>query len=487
VFKNLLHGLVALIAGVLLYSSFKYDIWEFAILAIGLFYRELVDQLFRRRVLITAVFAAGFFVPLLWWISVLGFDALLLLAGLCIALFTLIAFVPLKSGNFWSKVEFASAWALVELIRSHFPWGGFSWGLLGYSQTSGPLVQYARFANTALVAFVVVLVATMIFNVENLGKIRTLLIVTGLVTLGSVLPSASPGGSLKVGVVQGGVVPKSVPEYARASQVFANHLLQTQLHTSLLRTADLVVWPENAVNLGSDSGLMFGQIQKVVDQIGVPFLIGVVRTNNEGRPENAVLLWLPQAGETASYVKNHLVPFGEYIPMRNLLAGHVGRLNQIPSDFAPGHGGGVIDVLGTQVGVAICFEVSDQTHLTRLVNSGANMFIAASNNATYLGTQQPAQQFQISRFIAIAHQRSMVVSTTTGISGVISADGKVENKIDNPGASVFVSDVKVASGSVLADRYPCSQYAFALLLFGLSLTRRMLANNQLTRANRSAA
>jgi len=491
VFKQLRKIILPMSAGLILYCAFRYDIWLLTILAISIFYRRLVDQPLQKRLLVTFGFTVGFFVPHLWWISVLGYDALLLLSLLCIVLFALIAFLPLHSNNFWSKLEFASTWALIELVRSHYPWGGFGWGLLGYSQTTGPLVQYSRYANVALVAFVVVLIAAMVSDFRILNpnifmKSKELLLVITLLIIGVVLPAPQTNGVFKVGVVQGGVVPAFVPESIRASQVFANHLRQTQAHADLLRNSDLVVWPENSVNLQEASGIVSPQIQAVVDQIGKPFLVGVVRTNQDGQPENAVLLWLPKTGITSSYVKNHLVPFGEYIPMRNLLAARVGRLDQIPADFTKGVGGGVSEVAGTRVGVAICFEVADQMHLTNLVDDGAQVLIAASNNATYLGTLQPAQQFQISKFSAIAHQRSMVVATTTGVSGVISASGNISYQVTDSGASVFVAEAELSNSVAVTDRYPMCRYLFVSVFFMTVLTRRARARFKKLNADRLA-
>ena len=459
--------------GLLLFGAFRYNFWLLAVIAIAVLYRRLTDQPIKARLSISFGFAFGFFVPLLSWVFVLGLDVLFLLAALCIVFFLLLALLPIESGNVWNKLEFAVAWAVIELIRAQYPWGGFSWGFLGYSQTSGPLVNYAIIGNTTLVAFVVVLVATLICDFKFFGNFRQHFLAAALLAVGLAFPTTHQTEEIKVGVVQGGVVSPQVPEFARASQVFVHHLRQTSQHAGELRQADLVVWPENSVDLESDSTSMKQQIQRVVDEIGKPFLIGAVRERKDGHPENVVSLWLPRTGESVSYVKNHLVPFGEYIPMRDLLVTHIGRLNQIPEDFARGHGGGVIDVAGAKVGVAICFEVADQPHLTNLVNNGAQLFFAASNNATYLGTNQPAQQFEISRFSAIAHQRTMVVATTSGISGVISASGAVSNRFSGEGGNVFVAKVGLGSGKAFTDINPANRYLFLGVLFVLLLSRRL--------------
>ena len=484
-FRYIRAALLPAVAGLALYVSFRFNWWVLAIAAVAIFYSSLLDKDVRNRLLVTFAFASAFFVPLLWWISTLGFDALLLLSGLCASGFLLIAINPIRSGNFWHKVEFATGWAVIELIRCQVPWGGFSWGLLGYSQNSGPLVNFARVGSATLVAFVTVLLATIIAEMHTTRSKPQTFLALALIALSYLFPNSKPTGDLRVGVVQGGVVSSLIPDYAKPSQVFLNHLQQTQDHARLLRSADLVVWPENSVNLQNDSDSARFQIQKVVDEIGKPFLIGEVRHTIEGHPQNIVSLWLPKAGESTSYIKNHLVPFGEYIPMRNLLAPHITRLNQIPADFERGNGGGLIDVAGSKVGVAICFEVADQGHLTQLVNTGAQILIAASNNATYLGTNQPAQQFEISRFSAMAHQRSMVVATTSGVSGVISPSGQISQRIEDSGGHTFVARVGLYDNKVRADRWPLAQCLIIGLLSVLLALRKLAVWRREGRINSS--
>ena len=470
------------LAGLLLYFAFRHNFWVLSIFGMGLFYRTLTDQTWRPRLISTLSFASAFFFPLLRWIGILGNDAWILLATLCIALFTVVAIVPVQSGKLDSKIEFAIFWCLMELIRSHFPWGGFSWGLVSYAQTSGPLVQYSRIGSSILVAFVTVLVATVVGELRFFRNFWQNWLALGLIIIGLLFPTSSAIGSVQVGVVQGGVVSSQVPEFARASQVLVHHLEQTRLHTDQLREADFVVWPENSVNLQSSSDATSKQIQQVVDEVGKPFLIGAVRENKKGIPQNVVILWLPKVGQSTSYVKNHLVPFGEYLPLRKLLAAQIGRFNQIPADFEPGQGGGVINVAGTKVGVAICFEVADQSHLSNLVNAGATVLVAASNNATYLGSEQPAQQFEMSRFSAITHQRTMVVATTSGTSGVISADGVVSNRVTDSEGHVFVAKVNLSNNVTFGDRYPKWPFFFVVVATTFFVLHRLRE----TRRNREA-
>ncbi|NBX71165.1 MAG: hypothetical protein EBQ98_04580, partial [Actinobacteria bacterium] len=91
-----------------------------------------------------------------------------------------------------------------------------------------------------------------------------------------------------------------------------------------------------------------------------------------------------------------------------------------------------------------------------------------------------------SRFSAIANQRTMVVATTTGVSGVISASGNISHQVTDSGASVFVAEAKLSDSEAFADSYPMCRYLFVSVLFMIVLTRRARAKFKKLTANRSA-
>jgi len=471
-FRHLIGGALS---GVALYLSFKHNAWWLTIFAIALLYRGLIDRPLKERLIRVLVCSALFFGLLLAWIDVIGFDAWLLLVLLCTASFLLLATIPVKAGSLSNKFEFALAFVALEFLRSNYPWGGFSWGLIGYSQNDGPLVRYSRLGGSALVALVVVLLACMLAERGRTHhKVETLIVVS--IFLGTALfPRIETGAVMRVAVVQGGVVPSNVPEVLRPQTVLAHHIVETLAHAQSLQKVQLVIWPENAAQIfdvpGDPQSL---KIAHTVDAIDKPFLVGAVVEHVDATgPSNSGILWLPLVGPSQKYSKNHLVPFGEYIPLRSALAGHIKRLGQISQDFVPGKGGGVIQIGSVKVGDAICFEVADQDHLHNLVTRGAQVLIAQSNNATYIDTEQPSQQFEITRFSAISHQRTFVVATTTGTSGVINVDGRVVNRVDSQHGNVFTSELATSNDKSLVDRYPAIPIVIFLLFVLACLTQRV--------------
>jgi apolipoprotein N-acyltransferase len=130
----------------------------------------------------------------------------------------------------------------------------------------------------------------------------------------------------------------------------------------------------------------------------------------------------------------------------------IGRLALIPRDFLPGTEPGVIDIGGTRIGDVICFEVAFDDLVRQTVRDGGKLLIVQTNNATYGHTGQPEQQLGISRLRAIEHGRAMVIAATSGISGVIRADGSVAYRTDEFTQRVIVSEVPLRGAKTLATR-----------------------------------
>jgi apolipoprotein N-acyltransferase len=233
---------------------------------------------------------------------------------------------------------------------------------------------------------------------------------------------------------------------------------------------DLVLWPENATDTDPRyDPEMRWMIDKAVNDIGVPVLVGAILDGPGDRPYNAGLMWRPTTSGSASdtgpdaaqpgpgewYAKRHLVPFGEYIPMRGLLGG-LGDLQLIPRDFQPGPGEPQLFRTGDIVlADTICYEVGYDGNVRSTVTPGANLMVVQTNNATYeRGVQagQSRQQLDMARIRAVEHDRATVVVSTVGISAVVAPDGSVmsETGLWEPG--FLVETVPLRDGTTLADR-----------------------------------
>jgi apolipoprotein N-acyltransferase len=153
------------------------------------------------------------------------------------------------------------------------------------------------------------------------------------------------------------------------------------------------------------------------------------------------------------YIKTHPVPFGEYIPFRGLIASLIGRFDRVPRDYLPGTEPGNLEIGGVAVGNVICFEIAYGDVVDAVVDGGARVVTVQTNNATYGGTSQPAQQLGIERMRAIEFGRSVLVAATSGISSIIDADGQASQRLDEGQTGWLVAEVPLRGELTMASRF----------------------------------
>jgi len=345
-------------------------------------------------------------------------------------------------------------------LRSTVPFGGMPWGSLAFGLVDSTMVRYGRLGGTGLVALVSVLaVALVVAAIERrrrdrLGATMSLGAVA-IVGVSLLLPAqaAGPGREIVVAAVQGNVPGEGMDAFAERRAVLHNHSDATRNFSAEVANGarpapDIVIWPENSTDIDpfADS-LAYDEIDGAVRAIGVPTLVGaVVAGPDAAHVQNTGIVWDPELGPGERYVKRHPVPFGEYIPMRDLLTRYIARLRQIPRDFAQGTFDNVLDLGGVRVGDVICFEVAYDGLIRDAVVDGGQLLVVQTNNATYTGTGQLQQQFAISRYRAIETGRTVVVAATNGISGVITPDGGVVALTGEKTRGVLVEQVTLADG-----------------------------------------
>lgn len=429
------------------------------------------------------VFGLGFMLPLMRWITVIGDDAWLGLGLLEASFYALmgIGWSWTRDRRWW-PVAAASIWVGAELLRATVPWGGMPWGKLAFGLVDTALIRYGRVGGTALVSFVVVLaVALVVQAAENRlrGRVAVgalgLAVVLGLTSLLLPIGLAGAIGSARVVAVQGNVPGDGMDAFAERRAVLHNHAEATEEFAEQVAAGDapapdIVIWPENSTDIDPfRDASAFEEIDDAVKAIGVPVLVGaVVFGPDEDHVQNMGIVWDPETGPGEDYVKRHIVPFGEYIPMRSLLAKLFTRLDQIPRDFARGTKSGVLDIGDVTIGDVICFEVADDRLVRDVIGGGGQMLVVQTNNATYAGTGQLEQQFAISRYRAVESGRSVVIAATNGISGAIEADGSVLAETDQKTRAIVDEEIDLADGTTWGIRIG-GWVEIALALLGVAL------------------
>ncbi|MDD2818136.1 MAG: apolipoprotein N-acyltransferase [Candidatus Nanopelagicales bacterium] len=439
--------------------------WWASILSIAFLAASTFRANLRCSALCGALAGAAFFGPLLVWMRVVGTDAWVALslvnvlwwAGLFMA-------QSLAQRLRWWPVLVACLWVAMESLRGAVPLGGFPWGRIAYAQVSGPLLPLAAVVGAAGLAFLAALAGCLTCEFARraaLGERSVILCAPGALLI-AVLIIASAGliglpeqaARVTVAVVQGGTPGDGLTAMGERRAVLANHVRLTRQLAALQRAdIDLILWPENATDIDPFSDLMArNAIDDVVDEVGVPVLVGAVvaAPNDATRVANSGILWLPDVGPTQRYIKQHPVPFGEYIPMREILGSWIDRFRLVPRDFISGERAGLFDIGGIVLGDVICFEVAYDSIVGEVVRSGAQLLVVQTNNATYGGTAQLQQQVAIAQLRAVEYGRPVIVAATSGISTIIDVDGSIREFLGDGESGVIVDTVTPRSGFTIA-------------------------------------
>jgi apolipoprotein N-acyltransferase len=419
--------LLAFLSGILLSGAFApFALWWLAPSALLLLLFAFDGNGFKVRALVVIVFSASFFLPLLHWTSVyVGALPWLLLVLLQVGLLFPLALLPTTDPKFF--ILFPSAWVCIEILRTHFPFGGFGWGRVGFSQANAPYSSFASIAGVSGLSFLVALVSVSLFLV--IKKEFTLGLVTLFVVgiLFSTTLLRTPVDSeevVTVLAVQGGVPKLGLDFNDRAHAVFSMHEKSTRSYLeSHSQKPSFIVWPENSVDVDPfKDNFVRDSLNKLADDFQVPIIIGAVLTKGNGY-ENASIAWLPGSGPSSIYVKKHLTPFGEYVPLRSL-AEFVSPFAKGIIDFIPGTDLQTHVIGGAKISPVICYELLDD-QLNRAMAARGNTLLIQTNSATFGLTPESAQELEISRIRAIEHQRFAISIATSGISAAIDDQGRV--------------------------------------------------------------
>ena len=478
--------------GVLLALSFPpYGLWPLSVLAVTglslLTYRRSA----RQAAWTGFAFGAPFLLWLLFWLNVIGLDAWLLLAFFETLFVSAMAAGQaltsrLRAWPLWT----ACLWVTQEWARDRVPLGGFPWGRLAFANTSSPFTPLAAIGGAPLVTFGVALsgalLAAALISARRregsrwgvrAGSCAAFALICAVIGYTVPLPTAgqTAGGpaTAEFAVIQGNVPHAGMNFLGRPMEVLENHVAETDKLADAIAAGrapkpDLVIWPENSSDVDPfQDPAAFNLIQQTVQRIGVPILVGaLVNGPDADHIQNEGIVWSPATGPGAHYTKQHPVPFGEYVPYRSLLTPYFSELKRIPEDFYAGRTTGILQVGPARIGDVICFEVAYDGIVHDAVAKGGRVLVVQTNNATYEHTDQPDQQFAMSRLRAVESGRSVVIASTSGISAVIAPNGRVVERTQLATAAELEAKVPLRDGMTVADRVGAAP-EWALAIVGL--------------------
>jgi apolipoprotein N-acyltransferase len=410
------------------------EIWPLAFAALVPFLWLLRGAGPWRRLLLGFAFGLAFFGATVYWILLFGelaWVALVVMSASFTAVFAWLAGAMVRRGApVRTALGLAAAWTVLEWLRGLIPFGGFTWGSLGISQVDNRVsLRLASVAGVWGISFVVVMVNA--FLVEAIAgggagwrRFARVGLGAALVLAPAVIAFPVAGGRpLDVAAIQVDVrAARGLPAAAEDAAVAG---MNVELHHRLAGDApDLVIWGESSLDPGATLPEVFANVQRAIAAVGAPTLAGSIQPGSGG-PQNQVLAFDGDGRVVDRYAKTHLVPYGEYVPLRGAL-GWVSALRQIPYDLSPGADVHPIAIPGLpRIGTPICFENSFPAIDREMVDEGAGFLAVLTNNASYEETAASRQHLQMSRMRAVEDGRWVVHAAVSGISAFIDPSGRV--------------------------------------------------------------
>lgn len=443
---------VALAAGAVLHLAFPRPGWDLVgwvalapVLALAVTARSPAQALLEGWVA-----GLAFFLPLLRWLThtmttfssltwPFAVAVLLLLSGYLAlywgAVSWLLAWLRprLGPGTLWLAPAF---WVAGEWARTHVL-SGFPWGLLGYVPYERlAVIQLAAWTGVYGVSALVVLVNAALGWVALAPRGRAVALAAGVVT--PVLGGALLFGRLELHRVDGPTVPVAVvqgniPQVLKWDAAFKGETLR--IYAELTRAAApgsrLVVWPEAALPayLRFEPGTL-AWLTAQASAAGAPLLVGAPDARVDGhvtRYLNSAFL-VEAGGLRERYDKMHLVPFGEYVPLKRLLF-FVEAIAAEIGDFTPGHRVAVFPLEGAPFGTVICYEVIFPDLFRRFVAEGARFMTNITNDAWFGDSGGPLQHLAMVPLRAVENRVAVVRAANTGVSALVGPSGAIAARL----------------------------------------------------------
>ena len=348
---------------------------------------------------------------------------------------------PRTAGGHW----FAVTWALGELLRSHLL-TGFPWLLVGYGHLETLWSGWAPVGSVYLVGFFVALSAELVVRAiksaswsRTVPHISLLVLILGSSILMSSLAWVLPGEKRSVAGVQGNL-DQHTKWYAHQ---FRENFDRHWQPTLGLRNVSLVVWPEAAfTDFQQNRERLIRAMDEEMIRREAGLILGIPGRDDEGYTNTALGLGKAQG----QYIKRHLVPFGEYVPLESWLRGVItffdlpmSRNQPGPREQAP------LTLNGITLGLSICYEIA-YPELVRSAARDPGLLVTISNDTWFGDSIGPWQHLQIAQMRALEMGRDLLRVTNNGVTALIDATGKQIAMLPRNEPGVLVGEVSMYEG-----------------------------------------
>lgn len=436
-------------------------IWYLAVLGYALLLRKLSNT--GKPIWLSLLFGLVYNAIVLNWSGKFVGALPWLLLSLLQSLFYLpVGVVAKRLRNIWWM---AFTLLAMELLRANFPFGGFGWTRIAFSQVQSPAVKVVSFGGVLALSAMTLVFAALLTRISLANLLWAILIIFGL----AILPTNPQGsGSLKLLAIQGNTPSIGLDFNSRAKAVFELHRDATYRFAKA--KYDAIIWPENAIDIDPNAYPEVAQdISKLNFKTQTPLIAGVV-LQRDGSPENASVMYDKNGDVKSTYIKRGLTPFGEYMPLRGL-AEFISPYAKSVTDFNSGQFLQVHKIGVNPIGPVICYEIIND-RLVREMAANSTGLIVQTNSATFAGTSESRQQLAITRIRAIENSRSILSVSTIGISALIDNNGRVVSQTKEDTQAYLKADLQLNTYSTWANRLGYLADIFVLGFIALLAFRR---------------
>ncbi len=371
---------------------------------------------------------------------------------------------------------FPLAWTGLELARTYL-FTGFPWMLLGYGLAGNAVLrQAADLAGVAGLSFLLALSGVSLYLAGRRWSDRSrpgallrlvpgaaavlFLFLYGLFGPAANLGAGTESGTVTVGIAQGGI--DQAAKWEPGNQQKTLEIYEDLTRKARDAGARVVIWPETAAPFfyGWETALSL-RLEAIVARTGVPVIFGAPWYDpaEGGKFYNSVFHMDGRGVVVGRYDKRHLVPFGEYIPLRSVLF-FLRKLTPGDSDFSAGTAPSLFRVEGTKVAASVCYEAVFPEILREGVREGATWLVNVTNDAWFGDTVAPHQHLAMARLRCVELRRPMARAANSGISAVIDSRGAVVASEGLFRQGVFVAEIRPGNGE--------TPYAKTGDIFGIS-------------------